>query len=93
MKRLCVLVTRPEPGASATARALAGRGFEPIVLPLTRTEPVACGPLGDQAYDALALTSANAIRHASVELTGRAAALPVYAVGEATAAAARARQD
>ncbi|TJX45058.1 MAG: uroporphyrinogen-III synthase, partial [Mesorhizobium sp.] len=34
---LRVLVTRPEPGASRTARKLEEMGFEPLLLPLTET--------------------------------------------------------
>jgi uroporphyrinogen-III synthase len=87
-----VLVTRPEPGASATAARLREiGGLEPIVLPLTRIEPLHARPPPDTAaFDALVLTSANAVRMASSELLTGIRDLPCYAVGPATAEIARA---
>lgn len=83
-----VVVTRPEPGASATAARLVARGFEPVLLPLTQIRPLhpllPAGP-----FDAAILTSANAIRSAGRELVEQVSAMPVFAVGDATAAAAR----
>jgi uroporphyrinogen-III synthase len=83
-----VLVTRPEPGASQTAKRLQAAGFSPLVLPLseTRALPVDSIP---EAFDAIAVTSANAIRHASRALLERLAGSRCYAVGQKTAAAAR----
>lgn len=85
-----VLVTRPEPGASRTAARLREMGFEPVSLPLSKTVPLAIDPetLADHA-DAVAVTSANAIRHASTALLERLHALPCHAVGRRTAEAAR----
>lgn len=86
-----VLVTRPEPGASATAARLREIGLEPIILPLTRIEPLHARPPTDAtAFDALVLTSANAVRIASGELLASVGTLPCYAVGPATAEVARA---
>ncbi|WP_287944907.1 uroporphyrinogen-III synthase [Aquamicrobium sp.] len=85
-----VLVTRPEPGATRTAARLAGLGFEPLVLPLSRTEALAIDPstvCGDAG--AVAVTSANALRHASPELIGRLSHLVCHVVGARTAEAAR----
>ncbi len=84
-----VVVTRPEPGASRTMRRLRELGFEPILLPLTET--VALPVDADSvAGDAVAVTSANAVRHAPGELIAALAALPCHAVGHRTAEAARA---
>lgn len=85
-----VLVTRPEPGASRTARQLLAAGFQPVLLPLTDTValPVDGGAVPDDAV-AVAITSANAVRHAPKELIAALAALPCHAVGERTAKAAR----
>lgn len=82
-----VLVTRPEPGASQTAKRLQAAGFLPLVLALseTRALPVVSVP---ETFDAVAVTSANAIRHASRALLGRLAGSRCYAVGQKTAAAA-----
>lgn len=82
-----VLVTRPEPGASRTARRLEDQGFQPLLLPLTRTQALPVDALpGDVA--AVAITSANAIRHAPREIVAALAALPCHAVGARTAQAA-----
>ncbi len=84
-----VLVTRPEPGASRTARRLEDQGFQPLLLPLTRTQALPVDALpGDVA--AVAITSANAIRHAPREIVAALAALPCHAVGARMAQAARA---
>jgi len=83
-----VLVTRPEPGCSATAARLAGLGFEPVVLPLTRVVPTGI-LLPDGPFDAVMATSANAIRMADGSGRDRLVDLPLFAVGPATAAAAR----
>lgn len=87
MKR--VLVTRPEPGASRTAARLAADGFSPIVLPLTEILPLEPAmPEGDIA--AVVISSANAIRGAPAPLLASLSSKPVFAVGDETAAAARA---
>lgn len=79
---------RPEPGASASALRAKAAGFEPMLMPLFAVKPrswVAPDPSG---YDALLITSANAIRHAGPQLQALSK-LPVCAVGENSAAAAR----
>lgn len=86
-----VLVTRPEPGASRTAEKLRTRGFEPVILPLSETRPI---PISMQALPAdavaVAVTSANALRHAPLDLIQRLANLPCHAVGHRTGEATRA---
>jgi uroporphyrinogen-III synthase len=85
-----VLVTRPEPGASETATRLEALGFEAVVLPLTRIVPLDPGPAPDpHTVDAIAVTSVNALRHASPAMLAALSAKPVFAVGDATAEAAR----
>jgi uroporphyrinogen-III synthase len=83
------LVLRPEPGASATRDRLAAIGVDALVQPLFRVVPVAWHPPDPDRFDTLLLTSANAVRHAGPGLAALRH-LPVLAVGEATAAAARA---
>jgi uroporphyrinogen-III synthase len=85
-----LLVTRPEPDGERTAQALRVRGHEVLVAALLRIEPVAF-ELADQSYDAVVLTSANAVR-AVVRHPKRAklTALPSLTVGRHTADAARA---
>jgi uroporphyrinogen-III synthase len=82
-----VLVTRPEPGASETAARLRALGHEPLVLPLSETRPLAVtAPDGS----AIAITSANAVRHAPPSLLQSLAGKPCFAVGKRTAKAANA---
>lgn len=84
-----LIVIRPQPGADTTAAAAGALGLAPRVFPLFAIAPVAWEPPAPGEVDALLIGSANAVRHA-----GPALALfhgkPVYAVGQATAAAARA---
>lgn len=84
-----LLILRPEPGAAATAARATARGFEVAVAPLFDIVAVAWTPPEASAFDAVMLTSANAVRHAGPALTAYSR-LPLYAVGAATAVAARA---
>ena len=83
-----VLVLRPEPGASATAEKARALGLEALAIPLFEIEPVAWRAPDAGSFDGLLLTSANAMRCGGDELKDLRG-LPVYAVGEATADAAR----
>jgi uroporphyrinogen-III synthase len=87
MKR-AIAVLRPQPGNRVTAAAIEGRGRAAIRLPLFEVRPVAWDAPDPAGFDALILTSANAIRHAGPRLSALVS-LPVHAVGEATAEAAR----
>ncbi len=82
-----VWVTRAEPGAGETAKRLVQLGHEPLVAPLLVVRRFVDAALDLSDIGALAFTSANAVR-AFAELSGRRD-LPVFAVGEATGAAAR----
>jgi uroporphyrinogen-III synthase len=81
-----VLVLRPQPGADATAARAADRGLRAIVAPLFRIAP-RDWTLPEAPFEALLLTSANAVP-ALDDRVDRT--LRVYAVGAATADAARA---
>jgi uroporphyrinogen-III synthase len=83
-----VLVLRPEPGASATVKRARELGLDAIAVPLFEIEPVAWEVPDAARFDGLLLTSANALRHAGDRL-GELRGLPVHAVGEPTAEAAR----
>jgi uroporphyrinogen-III synthase len=83
-----LLVLRPEPGASATAERARTRGLDPIVVPLFEVEPVAWRAPEPGGFDGVLLTSANAVRQAGEGLESLRG-LKAYAVGEATAEAAR----
>ena len=86
MRRLLVL--RPEPGASTTVARARERGFEAIAIPLFNVAPLDWHAPDAGEFDGLLLTSANAVRQGG-ELLSKFRGLPVYAVGEATADAAR----
>jgi len=85
------LVTRPREDAGELAAALAERGIEPVIEPLLSIRFAADGaavlaPLLAGAQ-AVLFTSANGVRAFAAATDGRA--LPVFAVGDATAMAAR----
>lgn len=85
-----VLVLRPEPGASATAEALRAEGHEAVVFPIGKVVSLAVHGIDSSRLTAVAATSANGVRHAPASLIGDLRDLPFFAVGEATASAARA---
>jgi len=87
---MAVLVTRPQPDDEATALSLRARGFEVLLAPMLRFEPVAFRDDGEAGYGAVVVTSANALRGLAPNLgNSRLLKLPLFAVGEHTAAAAR----
>ncbi|HET7709215.1 MAG TPA: uroporphyrinogen-III synthase [Sphingomicrobium sp.] len=87
MRKLFIL--RPEPAASASAERALALGLTPVVTPLFAIHPVKWIAPDPAKFDGLLLTSANAVRHGGESLDAMRS-LPVHAVGEATAEAARA---
>jgi uroporphyrinogen-III synthase len=85
-----LLVTRPEPDGERTGAALRVRGHDVLLAPLLRVEAIACD-LGDAAYGAVVMTSANAARAVAAH-PSRAVlvVLRAFTVGRRTAEAARA---
>lgn len=86
---LPLIILRPEPGASDTAKRARSAGLDAVSVPLFAAGPIAWTPADPADFDALLLTSANAPRFAGPGLE-KLAALPVWCVGAATAAAATA---
>ena len=85
-----LLVTRPEPDNERTAVVLRARGHEVMLAPLLRVETIADAELGPGPWAAILITSANGARAIARHQRHRElASLPVLAVGEASAAAAR----
>ncbi|WP_374575287.1 uroporphyrinogen-III synthase [Phenylobacterium sp.] len=82
-----VWITRAQPGADATAARVRDLGHEPIVVPLLAVQPVAAPRIDLDDVGALAFTSANGVR-AFADASPRRD-LTVFAVGQATARAAR----
>ena len=89
MTRAPLLILRPEPGATQTAKRAREGGWHPILSPIFRIEPIAWDAPEPGGYDALFVTSANAVRQAGKALN-RYRAMPSYAVGAATARALKA---
>ena len=82
-----VWITRAPPGAAATAAAVRAHGHRPRVAPLIAVRPVAPAPPDLDGVAALAFTSAAGVRAFAAMCPRRDR--PVFAVGGATAAAAR----
>ena len=83
-----VVILRPQPGADATADRARALGLDPVVAPLFTIRPLAWDAPDPAGFDAVMVTSANAVRHAGDGLTPFLA-LPCYTVGGRSAAAAR----
>ncbi|MFN3551844.1 MAG: uroporphyrinogen-III synthase [Novosphingobium meiothermophilum] len=84
---LPVLVIRPEPGNAATCRAARERGLDARSFPLFSVEPLAWAAPAAR-FDRILAGSANVFRHGGASLA-TLTHVPVIAVGEATAQAAR----
>jgi uroporphyrinogen-III synthase len=87
---MAILVTRPQPDNEATAASLRARGFDVLLAPTLRFEPVASPDDPAADYAGVIITSANALRAVEPQLAERGLlGLPLFAVGERTASAAR----
>lgn len=82
------LVTRPREDAEPLAGLLRERGIEPVIEPMLTIAPCATGGVDLDGVQALLVTSANGARALAAATPARG--LPVFAVGEASARAARA---
>lgn len=78
-----LLVTRPEPGASATAKRLEALGHQALLLPCLSVKTMT--PRLPEHPAALVITSGQAVP----ALPGRLHNVPVFCVGDATAAKLR----
>src|ERR1700754_4495228 len=81
---MAVLVTRPQPDDETTAAALRARGFEVLLAPMLRFEPVAFHDDEDASYGAVIVTSANALRGIGPHLKARRVARPAAIHGGRT---------
>jgi uroporphyrinogen-III synthase len=87
---MAVLVTRPHPDDETTAAGLRAKGLNVLTAPMLRFEPVAFYDDPDARYSGVIVTSTNALRGIEAHLAGsKLLKLPLFAVGEHTAAAAR----
>lgn len=81
-----VVITRPEPDASAFAEKCKAHGITPILSPLMEIE-INRQPVDLSGVGLIAITSANGAR--AIAAASERRDLPVFAVGEASADAAR----
>jgi uroporphyrinogen-III synthase len=87
---MTILITRPHPDNETTGASLRARGFDVLLAPMLRFEPVPLPDDEDADYAAIIVTSANALRAIEQQLAGsRLLARPLFAVGDRTATAAR----
>jgi len=87
---MTILVTRPHPDNEVTAEALRARGHVVLLAPVLKFEPMAFQDESEAGYGAIIVTSANAIRAVAPQLRDLGLLeLPLFAVGEHTAAVAR----
>jgi uroporphyrinogen-III synthase len=83
-----VLILRPEPANAVTVAQANLKGLNAVGFPLFAIQAVDWTAQHSSAFDALLLTSANALCHAGSGFEAYRK-LPVYAVGPSTAKAAR----
>ena len=86
MRRLFIF--RPEPAAVQTVRTAQGLGLDAVSIPLFELQEIGWTVPDTADFDAILLTSANTVRMAGEGLAALRT-LPVHAVGEGTAVAAR----
>jgi uroporphyrinogen-III synthase len=87
---MSILVTRPRPDSEDTAESLRARGHVVLLAPALKLEPVAFQDDSEAGFDAIIVTSANAIRAIAPLLADLGLLrLPVFAVGAHTASVAR----
>jgi uroporphyrinogen-III synthase len=91
---MAILVTRPQPDNASTAAALRARGWEVLAAPMLRFEKVILSFDPDADFGAVIVTSANALRALADQpvadhLLQLQLQLPLFAVGDRTAQAAR----
>lgn len=83
-----LVILRPQPGAAATQARAEAAGWRTVGAPMFAVSPSRWEPPDAATFDALLMTSANAARYGGDALA-RYTQLPLYAVGAATADAAR----
>jgi uroporphyrinogen-III synthase len=83
-----LLIIRPQPGNDASAARAKAAGFDAVQMPFFEVRPRIWEVPGAHNYDALLITSSNAVRNAGAGLS-QLSGLPVHAVGRVSADAAR----
>ena len=88
-ERHVVLITRPEPGLSATANQLDALGFQTIKMPLAQIEQISFLMPDLKAIDAILFTSQNAVAAFAVQNINVKNEISAFCVGSQTAKAAQ----
>lgn len=90
--RRVVLVTRPEPGLGETLRDVASLGFDPVACPLLRVRGRSLRLPACRRLQAILVTSGQAVAPLAeaADADPSLRRLPLFAVGDASAARARA---
>jgi uroporphyrinogen-III synthase len=83
-----LLITRPRAEAQRTALELAKRGYDALIAPMLAIEPVKAD-FNPASFDAIIITSGNAVRSLVQSALQNSLLRPVLAVGSQTAQAAR----
>lgn len=83
-----LIILRPEPGATETAGRARSMGLDAVILPLFEIRPLPWTAPDAERFEAILMTSASSARFGGPELA-KLHGLPVHAVGETTAEAAR----
>jgi uroporphyrinogen-III synthase len=87
---MAILVTRPFPDNEKTASGLRAAGYTVLLSPSLQFEPLALYDDHGTTYDAVVVTSANALRGVEGNaMIGRLRDTPLFAVGNASAEMAR----
>ena len=84
-----VLVTRPIEDGAKTVERLKNKGVDAVLAPVTAITSTGQTP-PSAPFDAVLISSANAIRHLPDDARMRLLHVPIYCVGEKTASVARA---
>ena len=79
-----LILLRPTEGAEQSAIIAREKGFDPIIAPATKINVLDWDAPPAQGFDAIMITSANALRHGGKAIH-QYKHLPLYAVGKATA--------
>lgn len=85
---MVILVTRPEPGATRTAKHLRTLKFSPFILPLSKTIALPVSPQ-DFSCDGVIATSEAAFLYLDPKISEKLRLIPLYLVGKHTADVAR----
>lgn len=81
------MVTRPQPGAAATAERLKALGFDPVIMPITKIVGLP-HTISQSVPDLVVATSPQAFRHLDPTAANALSNVPVIVTGKATATAA-----